>query len=47
MSEKFFDWIARKYGIWKEYFEQLEEDDPDFSESLVREFSSIASSYNT
>lgn len=45
MSEKFFDWLARKYGFGKEYFEQLEKDDPDFAELLIREYCSIASSF--
>lgn len=45
MNENFFEWLGRKYGFWKEYFEQLEKEDPDFAEKLVKEYCSIASSY--
>lgn len=45
MDERFYDWLARKYGFGKEYFEQLEKEDSDFAESLIREYCSIAASY--
>lgn len=43
MSEKFYNWLSRKYGFWPEKFEQL---DKDFQESLINEYASIVCSYN-
>lgn len=42
MSDKFYNWLARKYGWGEETFSNLDE---DFQNVLVREYSSIASSY--
>lgn len=42
MSDKFFEWLARKYGWSDETFVQL---DQEFQDTLIREFASIAASY--
>lgn len=42
MSERFYNWLARKYGWSDETFSELDE---DFQNTLVKEFSSIAASY--
>lgn len=42
MSDKFYDWLVRKYGWSDETFVELDE---DFQEALINEFSSIAASY--
>ena len=45
MSEQFYRWLCLKYGWGKETYEEIEQDDPDFAESLLVEFSSIVASY--
>lgn len=42
MSDRFYAWLARKYGWSDETFAELGE---DFQEKLIGEFSSIAASY--
>lgn len=42
MNDKFYDWLARKYGWGEETFAELDE---DFQEDLIAEFCSIAASY--
>jgi len=42
MGERFYDWLTRKYGWGEETFKELDE---EFREVLVREYSSIVSSY--
>ena len=42
MSARFYDWLARKYGGCPEWFE---EQDEDFREKLIAEYSSICASY--
>lgn len=42
MSDRFFNWLARKYGWSEETFSKLDE---DFRESLIREYASIVASY--
>lgn len=42
MSDRFYNWLARKYGWGKETFSKLDE---EFQEVLINEFSSIAASY--
>ena len=42
MSDKFFDWLARKYGWSEETLSMLDE---EFQETLVNEYCSIAASY--
>lgn len=42
MSDRFYDWLVRKYGWSDETFADLDE---DFQEKLIGEFSSIAASY--
>lgn len=42
MSERFFHWLARKYGWGAEAYNQFDE---DFQESLYREYLSICASY--
>lgn len=44
MSDKFYNWLARKYGWGELTFSTLDE---DFQETLVREYCSIAASYGT
>ena len=43
MSDRFFDWLIRKYGWGRE--EWKEDLDEDFQEVLIREYASIAASY--
>lgn len=40
--DRFYDWLARKYGWGEETFAELDE---DFQESLIAQFCSIAASY--
>ena len=40
--ERFFNWLARKYGYDDEMFYKLDE---DFQDILEREYASIAASY--
>jgi len=42
MDERFYNWLTRKYGWGEETFKELDE---EFREVLVREYSSIVSSY--
>ena len=42
MSERFYNWLARKYGFDRSEFTELDE---DFQESLLREYASIVMSY--
>lgn len=39
MSDKFFDWLSRKYGLWEAKFREL---DDESRENLIREYCSIA-----
>lgn len=39
MPDKFYDWLARKYGFWKSWFY---EQDEEYQETLIREYCSIA-----
>lgn len=45
MSDAFYNWLRRKYGWGEETFLEIGEDDPEFAESLVKEYCSIAVSY--
>jgi hypothetical protein len=42
MSERFYNWLARKYGWSDETFGELDE---DYQNTLISEFCSIAGSY--
>lgn len=42
MEEKFYNWLARKYGYDKEMFSEL---DSEFQEVLISEYCSIVASY--
>ena len=42
MSDRFYDWLSRKYGWSDETFLELDE---EFQDALILEFSSIAASY--
>lgn len=45
MSEGFYSWLRRKYGLGKKQYEKIEQDDHVFAKSLIREYGSIAASY--
>lgn len=45
MSEKFYNWLCRKYGWGEAEFLEIERNDPEFADSLFREYASIAASY--
>ena len=42
MSDRFYNWTARKYGWGEETFAKLDE---ELQESLISEYASIAASY--
>lgn len=42
MSDRFIDWLARKYGWSDETFSELDE---EFQNTLIYEYASIVASY--
>ena len=45
MSEGFYNWLCRKYGLSKKQYEEIKREDQGFADGLIREYGSIAASY--